>query len=253
MQVGVLRPAKDSEIPRMEAAESISRKEVLGRLERIDEADHYAVLGLPHKSSTEEIREAYYYLARRYHPDRFRTGHLQDLLDRMESYFTKVTEAYNTLFDPARRAHFDEEQLSSTASKSSEPLQDTAYLARQNFARGKLLVDKKQLPDAVKFFENAIELDPSRAVYHLELGRILILNPRRRSEAEELLNKTVAMNPALVEAYIALGELYEKTDRAEQAVSSYEEALRWEPTHETAQERMAALKVAGRRKGLFKG
>ena len=253
MQVGVLRPAKDSEMPRMEAAESISRQEVLGRLERLDEADHYAVLGLPHKSSTEEIREAYYYLARRYHPDRFRTGHLQDLLDRMEAYFSKVTEAYNTLFDPDRRTHYDEEQVSSTASKSSEPQQDTAYLARQNFARGKLLVDKKQLPDAVKFFENAIELDPSRAVYHLELGRILILNPRRRPEAEELLTKCVAMNPALVEAYIALGELCEKTDRAERAVSNYEEALRWEPTHVTAQERIAALKSTGRRKGLFGG
>jgi tetratricopeptide (TPR) repeat protein len=253
MQVGVLRPAKDSEMPRMEAAESISRQEVLGRLERIDEADHYAVLGLPHKSSTEEIREAYYYLARRYHPDRFRTGHLQDLLDRMESYFTKVTEAYNTLFDPDRRTHYDEEQLSSTSSKSSEPQQDTAYLARQNYARGKLLVDKKQLSDAVRFFENAVELDPSKALYHLDLGRILILNPRRRPEAEEFLNKSVAMNPALVEAYLALGELYEKTDRVERAVSSYEEALRWEPTHETAQERLAALQSTGRRKGLFKG
>jgi curved DNA-binding protein CbpA len=253
MQIGVLRPARKSEIPRMEAAESISRQEVLGRLERIDEADHYAVLGLTPKASTEEIREAYYYLARRYHPDRFRTGHLQDLLDRMESYFTKVTEAYNTLFDPDRRAHYDEEQLKATAGKSTEPQQDTAYLARQNFARGKLLVDKKQLADAVKFFENAIELDSSKATYHLELGKILILNPRRRGDAEELLKTTVAMNPALVEAYIALGELYEKTDRLEQAVKSYEEALRWEPGHPTAQERVADLRSQGRRKGLFKG
>jgi len=253
MQVGVLRPAKDTEIPRMEAAESISRQEVLGRLERIDEADHYAVLGLANKATTEEIREAYYYLARRYHPDRFRTGHLQDLLDRMESYFTKVTEAYNTLFDPDRRSNYDEEQVSTTSSKSSEPQQDTAYLARQNFARGKLLVDKKQLQDAVKFFENAIELDPSRAVYHLELGRILILNPRRRKEAENLLKHTVAMNPALVDAYLGLGELYEKTEREEEAVSSYEEALRWEPTNDVAQARISAIKSPTRRKGLFKG
>ena len=252
MQVGVLRPARDSEIPRMESAESISRQEVLGRLERIDEADRYAVLGLTNRASTDEIREAYYYLARRYHPDRFRTGHLQDLLDRMESYFTRVTEAYNTLFDPDRRAQYDEEQVSTTASKSAEPQQDTAYLARQNFARGKLLVDKRQMQDAVKFFENAIELDSSRAIYHLELGRILILNPRRRKEAEELLNTTVSMNPALVDSYLALGELYEKTERPEQAVSSYEEALRWEPTNDVAQARITAMKSAGRRKGLFR-
>ena len=253
MQVGVLRPAEASEIPRMEAAESISRQEVLGRLERIDEADHYAVLGLANKASTEEIREAYYYLARRYHPDRFRTGHLQDLLDRMESYFTKVTEAYNTLFDPDRRAHYDEEQVSAASSKSTEPQQDTAYLARQNFARGKLLVDKKQMQDAVKFFENAIELDPSRAIYHLELGRVLILNPRRRKESEELLRTSISMNPALVDAYLALGELYEKTEREEEALTAYEEAVRWEPTNDVAQARISAMKSPARRKGLFKG
>jgi len=253
LQIGVLRPAKVSEIPRMEAAESISRQEVLGRVERIDETDHYAVLGLSDKATVEEIREAYYYLARRYHPDRFRTGHLQDLLDRMETYFTTVTEAYNTLFDPDRRAHYDEERAKSAADKVGEPQQDTGYLARQNFARGKLLVEKKQFQEAVKFFENAVELDSSKATYHLELGRILILNPRRRPEAEESLNTTIAMNPALVDAYLALGELYEKTARAEQAVASYQEALRWDPTNDVAQARITEMKSSGRRKGLFRG
>jgi tetratricopeptide (TPR) repeat protein len=240
-------------MPRMEAAESISRQEVLGRLERMDEANHYVVLGLSNKADSDEIREAYYYLARRYHPDRFRTGHLQDLLDRMEVYFTKVTEAYNTLFDPGRREAYDEELLGGSAGKASEPQQDTAYLARQNFARGKLLVEKKQLSDAVKFFENAIELDSSRAVYHLELGKILILNPRRRPEAEQLLKTTIAMNPSLIDSYLALGELYEKSNRTDEAIANYEEALRWEPFNETAQARLAVLKPSGRRKGFFGG
>ena len=61
------------------------------------------------------------------------------------------------------------------------------------------------------------------------------------------------MNPALVGAYLALGELYEKSEREEEAASSYEEALRWEPTNDVAQARMTAIKSPARRKGLFKG
>jgi cytochrome c-type biogenesis protein CcmH/NrfG len=114
-------------------------------------------------------------------------------------------------------------------------------------------VEKKQMQDSVKFFENAIELDPSKAAYHLELGRVLILNPRRRTDAEQLLKTSISMNPALVDAYLALGELYEKTDRLDEAASSYDEALRWEPGNDVAQARIAELKSPARRKGLFKG
>ena len=63
----------------------------------LEPGDHYAVLELNSNCSREDIREAYYFLARRYHPDRFRAGYMRDLLGRIEAFFTQVTEAYNTL------------------------------------------------------------------------------------------------------------------------------------------------------------
>jgi tetratricopeptide (TPR) repeat protein len=247
--VGALRFAAKDEVPRGETVEAVTREELLARLVYLDEGDHYAILGLNPQSPPEQVREAYYFLARRYHPDRYRAGELQDLLPQIEAFFTRVTEAYNILADPAQRRQYDEDVSVRSTAKPAEPQQDKAYLARQNYARGKLLVERKQLHEAVRFLENAIELDPLKPEYHLELGRLLARNPRRRDDAERLLVTAVERNPALLEGYRALAELLSRAGRLEEAAQRWEELLRWDPQDADA---LAAL-GRSRRKGRSGG
>ena len=63
--------------------------------------DLYAVLGVPQGASVAEIKRAYRRLARRYHPG-INPG------DRTaEAMFHRISEAYETLVDPARREQYD--------------------------------------------------------------------------------------------------------------------------------------------------
>src|SRR5688500_783943 len=63
--------------------------------------DLYAVLGLDPGASSADIKRAYRRLARRYHPG-INPG------DRAaEALFHRITEAYETLTDPARRQQYD--------------------------------------------------------------------------------------------------------------------------------------------------
>src|SRR5829696_4824750 len=63
--------------------------------------DLYAVLGLEPGASIADIKRAYRRLARRYHPG-INPG------DRAaEALFHRITEAYETLVDPARREQYD--------------------------------------------------------------------------------------------------------------------------------------------------
>src|ERR687897_564688 len=63
--------------------------------------DLYAVLGLAPGASIADIKRAYRRLARRYHPG-INPG------DRAaEALFHRITEAYETLVDPARRERYD--------------------------------------------------------------------------------------------------------------------------------------------------
>lgn len=221
----------------------LTREECLGRLALSAGGDHYAVLGVDRTARREAVRNAYYALARRYHPDRFRSGPLSDLLPRFEQFFTGVTDAYNTLFDPERRAEYDQ-QLAESATEAESKGPDTGYLARQNFLRGRALASHKKFTEAVTFLENAVKLDPGQADYHLELGLVLAGNPRRREEAERHLLDAVNLAPSRVAGYVALGSMYLKAGRPGRAARMAREALRWEPGHAEASALLAGAGTA---------
>jgi DnaJ-domain-containing protein 1 len=237
---GLLEP-EDARVKRsreLRTEAEISREEALGRLTLAAGQDHYGVLGVDRNARREAIRDSYYALARRYHPDRFRSGSLTDLLERFEEFFTRVTEAYNTLSDPVSRAEYD--QQSATVVADAGKGSDTAYLARQNFLRGRALAGQRKLTEAVTFLENAVQLDPAQAEYHMELGLILSRNPRHREAAERSLLQAIELSPTLVAAYVALGQMYAKAGRPGRAARMAREAMRWEPGHLEAEEILAA-------------
>jgi curved DNA-binding protein CbpA len=229
--LGIVEPARKEKAAKARVMDQVGREEALARLHQAQGADHYLVLGVDSRAEEQKIRAAYYQLARRFHPDRFSTGPLADLRPKIEAFFTQVTEAYNTLSDKERRRQYDQEQLEAAAKKTKEPAQDTAYLARENFARARILLDKGRFQDAVVFLENAIQLDDTKADYHLELGRVLIRNPRRRKDAEQHLRRAVELDPTSVPGFVALGQICRKMGRDDDARDAFNEALRWEPSN----------------------
>ncbi len=64
-------------------------------------AEFYAVLGVTRTASDDEIKKAYRKLAMTYHPDR--NGGSKDAEER----FKEITEAYDVLRDPQKRAMYD--------------------------------------------------------------------------------------------------------------------------------------------------
>lgn len=235
LQSGLLEPADPR---RRVAAERRAREVPLTRAEclaRLAAAagDYYAVLGIERDADADAVREAYYALARRYHPDRFRAGDLADLLPRFEIFFTSVTESYNTLVDARLRAEYDA-SLAAPQEQEGPKQSDTSYLARQNFLRGRALLSQRKQMEAVQFLENAASLDGGVAEYQRELGLLLARNPRRREDAERALLRAIELAPTDVAPYVALAQLYQRAGRAAPALRVAREALRWEPDHAEA-------------------
>src|SRR3712207_9568812 len=66
------------------------------------EKDYYAALGVPKDADAAAIKKAYRKLARDLHPDK-NPGNAD-----AEARFKEVSEAYDVLSDPKRRAEYDE-------------------------------------------------------------------------------------------------------------------------------------------------
>src|SRR5262245_12188950 len=95
-------PAKVIEEPGKTEPENV--EQFLDRLRVAD--SYYDVLGVEQVASSEQLKSTYYALARRYHPYRFRKSN-PALLNRLESAFARITQAYDTLREDDLRANYN--------------------------------------------------------------------------------------------------------------------------------------------------
>jgi len=115
-QEGDDTPALDADDSSERLAEDVARK-----LHFATSADYYDILGLTRQASTAEIKSAYYNLAKKYHPDRHHQRDTADLRPKLERLFALITQAYDTLSQPAERAAYDERIRGRSGSLASTP------------------------------------------------------------------------------------------------------------------------------------
>ena len=99
------------------------------------------------------------------------------------------------LADAELRKDYDQELLNVDKKVEDDPEHDKSQLARQNYVAAKSLIQRKQFRQAIKFLENAIELEENVPEYHVAFGSVIGLNPVRRDEAEEHLRHGLELDP----------------------------------------------------------
>src|SRR2546423_2660394 len=87
--------------------EAATRGAVQEVFARASGATHYEVLGVPRNVTPDAVKRAYYSLARRFHPDRFRPDADEDAQQRIDAAFARIAQAYETLKDSTLRAAYD--------------------------------------------------------------------------------------------------------------------------------------------------
>ncbi len=68
--------------------------------------DFYKLLGINDYASDDQIKKAYRSLAREFHPDSYMNAPAE-VQQKLHAIITRVTDAYSTLMDPAKRRDYD--------------------------------------------------------------------------------------------------------------------------------------------------
>jgi len=238
------KPAAPAPAPLPEGREL--EAEMSQRFDQMDTQDLYQVLGVSPSAPADDIRRAYYGLARRFHPDRVRNDQVKP---RAEKVFGRITEAYATLSDPDVRQRYDLEEAGRAPNRGDSHTADTTDLARQNFRTGREHLERGHLAEALGFLVNACRQDPTRPEYFELLGVTQSKNPRFRKDAEENLLKAIALDPASASAHAHLGALYDRTGAADKAREMYRKALEWDPDNAIARQGLETPEPA--RKGIL--
>lgn len=145
-------------------ASRLSEDEIQSKLESLEGATHYEVLGVPTDAPSVQVASAFSSLARNWHPDRLRPEQHQ-LRARVTQIFVRMTEANQVLGHADSRQHYDQ-TLSRDATDDHEQEQVARVLrAAEAFQKAEILVRKRDLAGAEQLAKMAFEGDESQPEY----------------------------------------------------------------------------------------
>jgi curved DNA-binding protein CbpA len=156
--------------------------------------NYYEILGVPRSASSAEIKSAYYHLVRKYHPD------LNQSDPACQDKFCRLTEAYEVLYDPERRALYDRDINGLPNSQPTPASQD----AESAYVRGIEKVNRADYRGAIHHFTEAIALHANFAAAYNNRG-LAYYKLGESATAIDDYSQAIQLNPDFAEAYYNRG------------------------------------------------
>jgi hypothetical protein len=161
----------DQDESTLDDADRTFLEELEQTLERMENQNYLQVLGIGEDANSTDVRQAYFALAKQYHPDHFtaRPGPIRKLVNGI---FTRIGESHTAIEgDKARQAYIDKviygkKDPQEVAMEQARRLMD----AEAAYKMGKSLLYRGQSVDAHNKFKEACNGDPEEQEYHCYYG-----------------------------------------------------------------------------------
>ena len=240
-------PEVPVEVPEKESEAAITIDEYLDRVENA--ATFYDILGVGVKADVDELKRAYFGLARIFHPDRF---HAEggDIFKRIQSAFTELAQAHETLKNPETREIYDyrvrkelaEREKRIAAGLVGEPDRKVEQ-AGDNFERGFGLLMNNAVEESLPFLARAAHFEPGNARYRAYYGKALSIDPNRRYKAEAEMQAALKIDPNNPTFRIFLAEFFIQFNLLKRAEGELTRLLAIFPSNREACELLDSLKT----------
>ena len=218
-------------------------------LERVENAKtFYDILGVEIDSEASEIKQAYFGLAKMFHPDRFHADG-GPILQRIQKAFTELSQANEALKNPETREVYDyrirkeltdREKPRDSANADNQGLQ--IEQAVEHFERGFSLLIDKEYEAALPFLARAVHFDPNKARYHAYYGKALSADKKQRHKAEAEMQKALKLDPNNPAFRNLLAEFFIQVNLPKRAEGELNRLLAVFPDNREALDMLASLR-----------
>ncbi len=212
---------------------------------KVGSVDYWELLGVSKRASTEEIKNAYFRLSKKFHPDRFPKED-KEIQAMASKVFREINTAYEVLSDPKKREEYHKSLV------QEKPQKEREFISPETrFKEGKVMYNKKRFKEAAYLFDLALRLDPDNPTYMYWKGVALSKLPGSEKEAEEILLAFADRQPWDPKPFIVLANMYAQRGLKTKALSFVNKALALDPEHPTALKLKKLLEGHQKKKGLF--
>jgi tetratricopeptide (TPR) repeat protein len=224
------------------------------RLQLLDHgADHFKLLGVTERVSSDALRKAYFALARQLHPDRLAALGIADDGKHAQRLFAQINTGFAILSDHARRASYVDvlrrggEAAVRAEQARAEDLARRILEAEEAFRRGELALKRDQPQAAVAELELAIQRNPDEADYHALLAWAQFCAAPDKlaiaSTTRMLLDKAIQRSPRAVAARFYLGRVERMLGKDQEALRHFRDVLAAVPGHSEAAAELRVLEA----------
>lgn len=194
---------------------------------------HYEILGVPPDATASVIQNAFFGLAKRWHPDRLRPE-AAELRDQASRVFARVSEASQVLSDAASRRTYDQTLVTGDTTEEAQQVQ-RVLKATNAFQKGEVLLKRGNLALAEKEALIAFETDPSQAD-HVAL-HVWIQAQKPTANLTDLavqLEKAAKSEPNNLRVRWYRGQLLKRLGRTREALHDFRFIVERDPRHTDA-------------------
>ena len=209
----------------------------------------YEVLGVDPKCDGPALKDAYFSLAKLFHPDKFRKES-PELAKRVHKAFAQLASAHESLRTPDSRELYDfkirkDIEASSGAPSGPASVQEEDKKRRhasEEFDKGAQLLAKGDAMGAQVHLARAAHADPQNARYRAYYGSALSADDKHRHKAEGELQAAIRIDGSSVEYRLMLSHFFIKVRLLKRAEGELTRLLALHPNHREAREMLDSLK-----------
>lgn len=257
-------PPRPSKKPTSSGAhlDSSQYADLLVLSERLEDMDHFEILGVNRQASPDELRKAWTERAKRFHPDLFRGSDLPDAAASMaKDVLARINKAYEVLKRNDSRMEY-EAMLADGHGETHE--RDRARDAKNKFLKGLTLLNGSKYGEARVLLRAAVDGDPHNQRYKGYLAWSMLGDSS--FDQDEALKEGLPMLEASARAaeddpklQLYLGRVFKRQGELEKAILHFKRAARIDPkfTGALSEVRHAQRQLEGARRkdespGIFK-